>query len=152
MQMAVRQALKPSRQRSRTGLPNIQNHFISGLSSTNLQWPLQLWDHLSTQATLTLNLFRTSRIDPLKPAYETLNGHKYDWNAHPLAPPGTRAVIYRDTVTRISWGQRGLDAWYCGPAMDHYICAHFFIRDRCRARLRILQPLPAALNHANVHA
>ena len=76
---------------------------------------------------MTLNLLRTLRIDPSESAYEQLNGHKYDWNAHPLAPPGTRAVIYSDAVTRTSWGPGGLDAWYCGPAMDHYRCAHFFV-------------------------
>ncbi|KAL7483515.1 hypothetical protein ACHAW6_009162 [Cyclotella cf. meneghiniana] len=53
-------------------------------------------------------------------AYHQLFGHKYDWNAHPLAPPGTKAVIYESTDVRMSWGTQGLDAWYCGPALDHY--------------------------------
>ena len=46
-----------------------KNHFISGLSSTNLHWPLQLCDHLLTQAALTLDLLRMLRIDPSKSAY-----------------------------------------------------------------------------------
>ena len=132
------QFVEPSNHRvnaAERAIQTFKNHFISGLSSTDLHWPLQLWDHLSTQATLTLNLLRTSRIDPTKSAYEQLNGHKYDWNAHPLAPPGTRAVIYIDSVTRTSWGPRGLDAWYCGPAMDHYRCSHFFVPETGAMRI-----------------
>ena len=44
-----------------------------------------------------------------------------------MAPPITRAVIYVDAVTRTSWGPRGLDAWYCGPALDHYQCSYLCV-------------------------
>ena len=44
-----------------------------------------------------------------------------------MAPPGTRAVIYEDAVTRTSWGPRGLDAWYCGLSFDHYRCCRFYV-------------------------
>eukprot|EP00804_Cyclotella_cryptica_P007133 CCRYP_020039-RA/>CCRYP_020039-RA protein AED:0.39 eAED:0.39 QI:0/0/0/1/1/1/2/0/512 len=71
-----------------------KNHFISGLCTTDSEWPLQLWDNLAEQALITLNLLRTSRVDPTKSAYHQLHGHKYDWNAHPLAPPGTKAIVY----------------------------------------------------------
>ena len=43
---------------------------------------------------IILNVVRRSRIDSRKLVYKQLNGKKYDLNAHPLAPPGTRAVIY----------------------------------------------------------
>ena len=33
-----------------------KNHLITGLSSTDLDFPLHLWDHLLPQATITLNL------------------------------------------------------------------------------------------------
>ena len=108
-------------------IQTFKNHFISGLCSTDRDWPLQLWDQLTEQALITLNLLRTSRIDPTKSAYHQMYGHKYDWNAHPLAPPGTKAVIYESTDTRTSWGNRGLDAWYCGPAMDHYRNSRFYV-------------------------
>ena len=87
-----------------------KNHFISGLSTTDSEWPLQLWDHMGEQAQTTLSILRQSRINPAILAYEQLHGKKYDWNAHPMAPPGTRAVIYSNAVTRTSWGPRGLDA------------------------------------------
>ena len=50
-------------------IQTFKNHFISGLSSTDEHWPLQLWDHLTKQATTTLNILRKSRIDPTKSAY-----------------------------------------------------------------------------------
>ena len=108
-------------------IQTFKNHFISGLSSTDKHWPLQLWDHLTKQATTTLNILRKSQIYPTKSAYEQLKGHTYDWNAHPMVPPGTRAVMHVDAVTRTSWGPRGLDAWCCGPAMDHYRCSYLYI-------------------------
>jgi hypothetical protein len=41
-----------------------KNHFIAGLCTTDSQFPLILWDRLVLQALITLNLFRTSRINP----------------------------------------------------------------------------------------
>ena len=43
---------------------------------------------------MTLNMLRTSRSDPSKSAYEVLEG-KFDYNKTPLAPPGTKALIYK---------------------------------------------------------
>eukprot|EP00804_Cyclotella_cryptica_P013523 CCRYP_017243-RA/>CCRYP_017243-RA protein AED:0.41 eAED:0.30 QI:0/0/0/1/1/1/5/0/1642 len=108
-------------------IQTFKNHFISGLCSTDSNWPLQLWDTMTEQAIITLNLLRTSRIDPSKSAYHQLHGHRYNWNAYPLAPPGTKAVIYESPTTRTSWGTRGLDAWYCGPAFDHYRNMKFYV-------------------------
>ena len=96
-----------------------KNHIISGLCSTDREWPLQLWDQLTEQGIITLNICRTSRKDPKCSAYHSFHGKRYDWNAHPMAPPGTRAVVYEDPKTRRSWAPRGLDAWYCGPSFDH---------------------------------
>jgi hypothetical protein len=108
-------------------IQTFKNHFISGLCTTDKDFPFQLWNHLTEQAVITCNILRRSRINPDISAYEQLHGHKYDWNAHPLAPPGTRAIIHSSTLTRTSWGPRGIDAWYCGPALDHYRCNHFYV-------------------------
>ena len=62
-----------------------------------------------------------------KPAFHQLNGYKYDWNAFPMAPPGTRAAIYISAERRTSWGTRGIYAWYCGPSMNHYINCILFV-------------------------
>ncbi|KAL7500917.1 hypothetical protein ACHAWT_008970 [Skeletonema menzelii] len=110
-------------------IQTFKNHFISGLCCTDSEFPLQLWDQLTEQAELTLNLLRTSRRDPSKSAYEDLNGKPFDFNRTPLAPPGTRSVVYEHPTSRTSWGPRGSDAWYVGPAMDHYRNYRFFIID-----------------------
>ena len=44
-----------------------------------------------------------------------------------MASPGTRAVLYLDPDNRSSWGARGIYAWYCGPAQDHYRCKFFYV-------------------------
>ena len=41
---------------AKRAIQTYKNHFISGLCSTDPSWPLQLWDQLTTQATITLNL------------------------------------------------------------------------------------------------
>ena len=80
-----------------------------------------VWDHLSNQSTITLNMQHTLQIDPSKAAYKQLNEHKCDYqHTHTPEPLGMRAVIYVDAVTRLSCRPRGLDAWYGGPYMDHY--------------------------------
>ena len=71
-------------------IQTFKNHFIPRLCSTDRDWPMQLWHTMTEQALITLNLLRTSRIDPTKSAYHQVMGHKYDWNAHPLQ--GTKEV------------------------------------------------------------
>jgi hypothetical protein len=63
-----------------------KNHFISGLCSVDPKFLLKLWDKSLPQATITLNLLRKSRINPLMSAYAQLNGN-FDFNRTPLAPP-----------------------------------------------------------------
>jgi hypothetical protein len=55
-----------------------------------------------------------------------MNG-PYNWNRHPLAPLGCKAVVYEDEDTRESWASRGVDGWYLGPSKDHYRGDLYFI-------------------------
>jgi hypothetical protein len=98
-----------------------KNHFIAGLCSTNPDFPLQLWDRLLPQAEITLNLLRASRTQPNKSAYEVMFG-PYDYNSHPLMPPGTKIVIHEKPGQRASWDPHGKQGWYIGPALEHYRC------------------------------
>jgi hypothetical protein len=41
-----------------------KNHFVATLCSVDSRFPLNLWDRLLPQTTLTLNLLRSSRIHP----------------------------------------------------------------------------------------
>ena len=124
--------MEPAKHRVNTAehaIHTLKNHFISGLCSTYSQCPTKLWDQLVNQSATTLKILRRYSIDPTKSAFHQLNGHKYDWNAFPMEPPGTCAVIYISAEGRTSWGARGIDAWYCGPYMDQYINCIFFITE-----------------------
>ena len=79
MYMTICGAAQPLSKCSGTSIHTFKNHFLSGLSSTNSHCPLQLWDQLMHQATTTLNILRTSRIDPTKLAYQQLQGGPISW-------------------------------------------------------------------------
>ena len=49
-----------------------KDHFISALATTDSEFPLQLWDKLTSQVENTLNLMRASRINPNILAYEAI--------------------------------------------------------------------------------
>jgi len=95
------QFVPPNEHRVNTAERAIQtfkNHFISGLCSTDRNFPSQLWDKLLQQAQDSLNMLRTSRIDPTQSAYEILEG-PHDFNRTPWAPPGCRAIINEQATT-----------------------------------------------------
>jgi hypothetical protein len=50
---------------------------------------MQLWDRLLPHAVITLNMLRTSRINPKLLAAKHIYG-QYDLNRAPMAPPGLR--------------------------------------------------------------
>ena len=70
-----------------------KNHFKAGLASTNPHFPLTKWDRLIPQANITLNLLRTSRVNPALSAYAYVFGN-FNFMATPLAPPGTKVVVH----------------------------------------------------------
>jgi hypothetical protein len=80
---------------------------------------------MTEQAQDTLNLLQTSRHDPTKSAYGQLNG-PFDFNKWPMAPPGTKAVIWENPTTSQSWAPRGIDAWYIRPSKDPYRLYKFY--------------------------
>jgi hypothetical protein len=43
---------------------SFKDHLIAGLCSTGKSFPMHLWDRLLPQAVITLNILRTSRINP----------------------------------------------------------------------------------------
>jgi hypothetical protein len=107
-------------------IQTFKNRFIGALGTTDSDFPIQLWDKLAPQVQDCINLLHQSRISPTKLAYETLEG-PYDHNRYPLAPLGTRAIIYEDSDTRASWAPHGLDVWYLGPSKDHYRCHIYYV-------------------------
>jgi hypothetical protein len=103
-----------------------KNHWIAGLNTIDPACLLQLWSKFIQQGQDTLNLLRKSRINPRLSAYAILNG-QFDFNRTPLAPVGTKALVFLDPKHRKSFQSKALDAYYTGPAMMHYRNYQFFI-------------------------
>ena len=115
------------------GNPNIQKSLHQRFMHHwhELALPAMVWDQLTTQAVITCNLLWTSHTEPKNSAYHQHHGQQYNWNRYSMAPPGTKAIIYKDPGSCTSWGPSGTDAWYCGPAMDHYYNCHFHVPETC---------------------
>ena len=114
------------RNSAKRAIQTFKNHFISGLASTDPNFPLSNWCRLLPQAELTLNLLRPSRLNPKLSAYAQLEG-AFDFNRTPLAPPGTRVIVHEKPNQRRTWAPHGIDGWYIGPALDHYQCYRVWI-------------------------
>ncbi len=107
-------------------MQTFKNWFIGALGTTDANFPIQLWDKLAPQMQDFINLLQQSRIHPNISTYKTLKG-SYDWNRYPMAPPGTKASIYKDTETHTSWASHVLDAWLLGPSKNQYRCHLYFV-------------------------
>jgi len=103
-----------------------KEHFISALATVDKDCPLQLWNDFLPQVELTLNLLRFLRWDPTKSANKEVNG-KFDYNKTPLAPLGTKVLVYEDPAVCASWAPHGTDVYYVGPAPKHYRCMRFYM-------------------------
>jgi hypothetical protein len=111
---------------AKRAIATFKEHFISALATVDKDCPLQLWDNFLLQVELTLNLIRFSRRDPTKLANEERNG-KFDYNKTPLAPLGTKGLVYDDPMVQASWAPHGTDAYYVGLALKHYRCLQFYM-------------------------
>jgi hypothetical protein len=109
-------------------IQTFKNHFKAGFASVDPKFPAREWDRLLPQAVLTLNLLRSSRNNPRLSAHAYLFG-EFNFNATPLAPPGTKVLLHKKPDDRTSWGPHGRQGWYIGPALDHYRCVTCFVPD-----------------------
>ena len=107
-------------------IQTFKNHFIAGLATADPKFPLREWDRLIPQAIITLNIMRECRINPKLSAYAYLFG-QFNFNATPLAPPGTRVIAHEKPQQRGTWDPHGVNGWYVGPALEHYRCITCYI-------------------------
>ena len=107
-------------------IQTFKNHTIRGLCSVDKNFPLHLWCCLLDQAELTLNMLRTSQINPNLSAHEQING-THDFNATPLAPPGTRCIAHKKSSQHGTCAPHGQPGWYVGAAPEHYWCYQIYI-------------------------
>ena len=123
------QLVKPHRHRvnaAERAIQTFKNHFISGLCTVNHKFPLQLWCDLLPQAQLTLNLLHQARCINKLSAHAILEG-EYNYNKTPIAPPGTKALVFQNPKSCASWAPHAKDAWYIGPTLSHYRCYKFWV-------------------------
>jgi hypothetical protein len=77
------------------GIFKLSNHLVVELCSTDKEFPSQFWEKLIPQALLTLNMMRTSKINPTTSSETQLKGF-YSFNGAPLVLPSTR--IYAQKI------------------------------------------------------
>ena len=115
-------------------IQTFKHHFLAILASCDPHFPIAEWDRLLDQAELTLNLNRNARINPKLSSYAFLFGN-FDFNATPLAPPGTKIQVQIKSGQRGSWSYHSEDGWYIGPALKHYRCIKCYIPSTRRERI-----------------
>jgi hypothetical protein len=82
-------------------IATFKEHFIAALATVDKLCPLQLWDEFLPQVELTLNMLRFSRRNPKISANQEVYG-AFNFNKMPLAPLGTKALIYDNPTSRAS--------------------------------------------------
>jgi hypothetical protein len=113
---------------------SFKDHLIARLCSTDKSFPMHLWDIILPQAVITLNMLRTSRINPKLSAATYIFG-QHDYSRAPMAPPGTRIIAHETTGRRKTWAPHGQDGWYIGPALEHYRCYKVYITKTISSRI-----------------
>jgi len=98
-------------------ITTFKEHFITALATVDMHCPLQLWDEFLPQVELTLNMLRFSGRKPNRSANQKVYG-SFDFNKTPLAPLGTKALIYDDPASRASWAPHATDGYYVGPGFQ----------------------------------
>ena len=103
-----------------------KNHFIAALCTVDDKFPIHLWDRLIPQATMTLNMLRQSRVNPLLSAYEILNG-TFIFDSTPIGPIGCKVIAHETPNKRKTWAPHAVDAYYLGPTFEHYRCHKVYV-------------------------
>ena len=107
-------------------IATFKDHLISGLATTDPDFPMHLWDRLIPQAVLTLILLRPARFNPRLFTWAALNG-MFDFNSTPLAPPGTRVFVCYPLSNRCTWDPHATEGWYLDPTLEHYRCYKCYV-------------------------
>ncbi len=100
-------------------ISTFKEHFVTALATVDMLCLLQLWDKFPPQVKLTLNLICFSHCNPLISANLELYG-PFDFNKMPLAPLGTKVLVYDNPATQTSWALHATDGFYIGPTINHY--------------------------------
>jgi hypothetical protein len=111
-----------------------KEHFVARLSSVDPQFTLHLQDRLLSQAEITLNLLRTSRLHPQLSAAAHFHG-LIDYNKKYFAPPGCKIITHEKQAKICTWAPHGQHGYSLGPAMHHYRCQNVYISATASERI-----------------
>jgi hypothetical protein len=123
---------------------------IAILAGTDKDFPLIHWCKLLEQATVTVNLLRSSRLHPQLSAQAALNG-AFDCTRTPLAPLGIKVIAHDKPSERGSWAPHGTKGWHVGFSSQHCRCWRMHLLSlqlqdpRSRKTQGFWAPLPAKL-------
>ena len=76
---------------------------------------------------MTVNLLRTSRINPNLSAHEQMEG-TFNYNKTPLSPLQINVLSYEMPSHRSSWDEHGKEGWYIWPEPEHCQCYKVLIK------------------------
>jgi hypothetical protein len=69
---------------------------------------MHMWDRLLSQAVITLNMLRISRINPKLSASTHIDGQYY-YKRAPMTPPDTRTIAHETPNHRRTWAPHEQD-------------------------------------------
>ena len=75
-------------------IKTFKNHSNAGLCTAHNPPPLNKWYSLLPQVVINLNLLCTSCLNP-KLSAQALPNRPYDFNAMPMAPPGSKILVHK---------------------------------------------------------
>jgi hypothetical protein len=104
---------------AKRAIATFKEHFIAVLATIDMLCPLQLLDEFLLQVELTLNMLHYSWRNPKQSASQGVYG-SFDFNKTPLAPLGSKALVYNNPGPQTSWVPHITDGFYLGPASNHY--------------------------------
>ncbi len=104
---------------TKRAIATFKEHFIAALTTVDMLCPLQLWDEFLPQVKCTLNMLRFSQQSPKQSVNQEVYA-SFDFNKTPLAPLGTKALVFDNPASQSSWAPHATNGFYVGPASDHY--------------------------------
>ena len=126
-QGTTRQNVEAHNHRENAAEPAVKTakyHIILHIVTLNPNCPIQLWSKMLPQIEDTLNMLRTSRCNNKLTSYEELHG-SFDRNHTPLAPLGTKGVVFIPPGNRNTFTPHCDKAFVVSRAPYHYRLMEF---------------------------
>ena len=73
-------------------------------------------------------------MNPKLSAHAQIHG-SFNFNATPIATPGTKSFIHEKPSVRASWSLRGIDGWYIGYSPFNYRCFWVYANKTLHSRI-----------------